>query len=368
MARRRKRPDGRIERAFRYNGKTYHVYGRSAEELNRKEREKREDLETGRQLRDNPTLKQYYEQFTEARRDKVSGNTMRTNRYLFGYCAKVVLPGIDLQLGEMRMKDIRPKDILQVQAALIQEGRSTTTANHAMAHLKHIFREAVKDETIDRNPCIVVSKIKRAETEARDTIHRALTPAETKAFFEAAKGNYYYNALLMLLQTGLRIGELAALVETDIDTGKGLLHVSRTITKTESGLTVIGDSTKTKKGRRDIPINSAIMQVVKAQKAINYDLFGNTAVLFRSLEGALLDAPILNGEIERICRAAGVERFTCHALRATFATRFIEQRPQDYKVLSELLGHSNINITLDLYTHTMNETKAEAMKELIIAY
>lgn len=368
MARRRKRPDGRIERAFRYNGKTYHVYGRSAEELNRKEREKREDLETGRQSRDNPTLYQYYEVFTSARRDKVSGNTMRTNRYLFSYCAKVVISGINKPLGEMRIRDITPKDILQVQAAIVQGGRSTTTANHAMAHLKHIFREAVKDETIDRNPCIVISKIKRTEAEARDTIHRALTPGETKAFFEAAKENYYYNALLMLLQTGLRIGELAALTETDIDTGKGLLHISRTITKTENGLAVMGDSTKTPKGRRDIPINTEIARIIKAQKAMNRDLFGNTAVLFRSIEGAYLDAPILNGEIERICRAAGVERFTCHALRATFATRFIEQRPQDYKVLSELLGHSNINITLDLYTHTMNETKAEAMKELKIAY
>ncbi|MCF0229463.1 MAG: tyrosine-type recombinase/integrase [Parasporobacterium sp.] len=72
--------------------------------------------------------------------------------------------------------------------------------------------------------------------------------------------------------------------------------------------------------------------------------------------------------MSRICKDAGIERFTCHAFRATFATRFIEQRPHDYKVLQEILGHANIKITLNLYTHVMKDSKVRAMEDLVINY
>ena len=72
----------------------------------------------------------------------------------------------------------------------------------------------------------------------------------------------------------------------------------------------------------------------------------------------------LNREIKRICKQADIEQFTCHAFRNTFATRFIEQRPQDYKILSEILGHKDISITLNLYTHVMTENKVNAMQDI----
>lgn len=368
MARRKKRQDGRLERAFRFNGKVYHVYGRNAEELSIKEREKRRELEKGFQAHYNPTLNQYYDRFTEIRLDKVKENTLCIDGFLYRCCASVMLPNINKKLGDMHIKDIKPKDLQQVQAILTKGDKSTTTINEAFSHLNHVFREAVKDETIERNPCIAVKRLKRIEPKARDTIHRALTIQETRAFFEAAEGSYYYNALAMMLQTGLRIGELAALTETDVDKQKGLLHVSRTITRGEYGGFFIGDSAKTESGRRDIPLTPDIIRIIQQQKLLNMQMFNGSTTIFRAVEGGLLLHKAMNEEIRKICKAAGVERFTCHALRATFATRFIEQRPQDYKALSEILGHSNINITLNLYTHVMNETKTEAMNGIRIAY
>ena len=88
--------------------------------------------------------------------------------------------------------------------------------------------------------------------------------------------------------------------------------------------------------------------------------------MFKSAEGHILREYTLNREIKRICKAAGIEEFTCHAFRNTFATRFIEQRPQDYKILSEILGHKDVSITLNLYTHVMTDKKVEAMQELMI--
>ena len=131
----------------------------------------------------------------------------------------------------------------------------------------------------------------------------------------------------------------------------------------------VGKATKTEKGVRDIPLNAAILKALHDQKEMNMLLHGGRPLpaLFVSTKGDLLREDLANREIRRICKRAGIEKFTCHALRATFATRFIEQQPENFKILSNLLGHSNINITLDLYTHVMNKNKTEAMQKINIA-
>ena len=93
---------------------------------------------------------------------------------------------------------------------------------------------------------------------------------------------------------------------------------------------------------------------------------GWTGTLFKSAEGELLREYTVNREIKRICKQAEIEKFTCHGFRVTFATRFIEQRPQDYKILSEIMGHKDISITLNLYTRVMTESKITAMNEIKI--
>jgi len=238
-----------------------------------------------------------------------------------------------------------------------------------MAHLSHVFNAAVRDETITRNPCRCIERIKRTEPPARETIHRALSKEETAAFLDAAKDSYYINAFRLMLQTGIRVGELAALNAFDIDS-KNLLHINKTVAKNEIGGHIIGDTPKTDAGNRIIPLTEQALQTIKAQKKLNRIVFnGKTQTvetLFKSPEGTLLREYQINREIKRICKSIGIEQFSSHAFRATFATRFIEQRPQDYKVLSELLGHSNIKITLNLYTHVMKENKIIAMNAVQI--
>lgn len=238
-----------------------------------------------------------------------------------------------------------------------------------MAHLSHVFNAAVRDETIQRNPCKCIEHIKRTEAPARETIHRALTKEETKAFFEVAKDSYYINAFRLMLQTGIRVGEMAAINSFDVDRKEMMLHIGKTLTRDEIGVYEVGKTPKTDAGNRDIPLTGQALETIKAQKALNHLFFGNAVhdTLFRSEKGALLREYQVNREIKRICKKAGIEKFTCHAFRATFATRFIEQRPQDYKVLSEILGHSNIKITLNLYTHVMRDSKVMAMNGVEIA-
>ena len=166
-----------------------------------------------------------------------------------------------------------------------------------------------------------------------------------------------------------RIGQLIRQeVKSDIDKHEGFVYIRRTVTRDETGAYYIGSDAKTKNGVRDIPLTSDMITILNHQEELNRILFGFkwSGMIFKSADGQIIREYTLNREIKRICKDAGIDYFTCHAFRDTFATRFIEQRPQDYKVLSEILGHKNISITLDLYTHVMKENKVSAMSDIMI--
>lgn len=364
-----KRKDGRIQSAFIYEGKRYYVYGKTREELIEKEAAKRLELKNGEENRKNPTLNDYYKYFTNVRRGSVQESSIRCQTFMFNAAAGIVMDSNKKTLGELRIKDITPKDMQFVQMELASSERTTETVNNIMFHLKHVFNAAVKDETIDRNPCKCITTMKRKEKPARDTIHRALNDAETKAFFNKAKerDSYYLNLFALLIQTGMRVGEAGALTPFDIDERRGYIHIRRTITRDEIGSYILGDGTKTRSGIRDIPLSIPVLEIIRKQIKMTNTLFNGhvPGTIFPSVQGSLLRDYSVDREIERICKAAGIERFSSHAFRATFATRFIEQRPEDFKILSEILGHSDVKITLNLYTHVMDDKKREAMRGVI---
>ena len=370
MAQRKRRKDGYLKKTFIFNDKRYYIYGRNAAELLRKENEKRQELENGIINRQNPTLSAYYKYFTDIRKNKVKSATIRAQEIQFNIIASVeILPGV--MFGTLRINDITRKDIEFVRMELLNQGKSPENLNICFAHLNHVFINALNDETIQKNPCKALDKLTRKSKPINETKHRALTQEETERFFKAAveRNSFYLSAFKMLLFTGLRIGELAALNKSDIDKKCGYLHINKTVTRDTSGAYYIGKTTKTEKGTRDIPLNLDILKAAVEQENLNKMFFGlsfENVPLFRSSEGQLLKEYTINREIERICKIANIEKFTCHAFRNTFATRFIEQRPQDYKILSDILGHSDIKITLNLYTHVMNENKINAMQEVKI--
>ena len=366
MAKLKKRADGRYQGRLQYDGKCYFVYGTSRADLEENKLKKLHELQQGTLDHDNPILDKYYDRFTDLRRSKVKESTIRVQASSYRNCADVVIDRNGKKLGEMRIRDIKPKDCQTVQQALISKKLSTRTVNDCMAHLSHVFHAAVRDETIDRNPCRCIEQLRRTEAPARETKHRALTADETTRFFSSAAGSLYINEYKMMIQTGMRIGEVCALSPADIDQDRNCIHVTKTVTRTEVGAYAIGDTPKTDSSYRDVPLNNTILQIVADQKAMNRKLMTFSKLLFPSEEGKILREYTVNRDIKRICARCGIEPFSCHAFRATFATRFIEQRPQDYKILSEILGHANTKITLDLYTHVMKEGKETAMKEIKI--
>lgn len=361
----KKRSDGRLQRQFRIDGKRYYVYGKNRKELDRNEYELRQRIAAGEVRRSDPTLNQYFEIWTENRRGSVKESTLHKQDCQYRVCAAVVVLDTNKKLGELKLSKITVDDIRTVQRELIKE-RRTQTVNDAIAVLSHIFRTAVDERRLQYNPCTLVKPLKRTEERARDTHHRALTKEETAAFMAAAEGSFYYDVFRMALNTGMRAGEIGALYNTDIRNGK--IYVERTITRKEAGFYEIGEDAKTEKGRRTIPVNDRIREIINHQKRINRMLDGTEPIrdlIFKAPERGLLMSTPINREIKAICKTAGIEYFTMHAFRATFATRAIEQGINP-RTVQELLGHADFSITMNLYGHVLDETKTAAMKQLIV--
>ncbi len=360
----KKRKDGRFSRSFTVNGKRIFVYAKTRTELDEKEFNKRLELESQKDKHDNPTLAEFQEKYIENKRSSVTSATIRHNIVNYGYCKEIKIKGVG-KFVDMKLKEITVDDIRTVQKE-IREDHSTSTTNGAISYLSTLFKAACNERLIDFNPCQPVRTLKRTEELAKHTIHRALSESETDKFFDDIKErSMYYNVYRFALATGLRSGEIGALFVSDIH--DGFIHVERTITRGEVEYLAIGDTAKTEAGKRRIPLNHNIRSILKSQQELNRGLFGNKVVslndrYFRNTDGGLLDTTVLDAEMRRVCNRIGIPPFTMHAFRATFATRLIAAKVEP-RTVQELLGHKDCAITLNLYTHVMNETLTDAMEK-----
>lgn len=359
-----RRKDGKIMNRFTIQGKRYTVYGSTAKECREKETAKREEIaaglyRSGRGL----TVEEYAERWIENRQGTVKETTIRLNRILTRRITETAIDAAGTRFGALKVDKVETQNVKDLQTALKTE-LCTRTVNDITALLKSMLNSAIQERIITWNPAAGIKPLKRTEERARDTIHRALTREETRVFLEAAAGSWYYPLYVFLLNTGLRIGEAGALTAADL-TRQGV-KVCKTLTRTECGGYKIGKEAKTAAGRRIVPLSEAARAALDDQKALNAAIRGGkvidmTAPVFTAPRGGFLKSECVNTDIERICKAAGLERFSVHAFRDSFATRCVEAGMQP-KTLMEIMGHSDINMTLGLYAHAMDETKEMQLK------
>lgn len=358
----RKRADGTLEKRFTVDEKRYSIYGVNNKELQQKEKEVRRQIEAGIYTDNrNLTLDKYFDEWLAGKRNSIKGNTLKTYKCHYH---KHISP----RLGNKKIQKIERREILSLQRE-VTESTSATMCNGVLRTLKVILNDAVHDEIIVKSPADGVKAVKPAK-KATETYHRALTEQEQKDFMREMESDYYYEFVALLLCTGMRSGEAAALVWSDIDYKQNVIHVTKTLTFNEDGTVGVG-TPKSESGKRDIPLNDTIKGVLSSQrKKLGNILPMNDNRVFASVYGAAVHNHAVNraisGAIARL-RDQGkeIEHFTAHALRDTFATRFIEQggNPQTLKTI---LGHSSLAMTMDLYSHVLPNTKQQEMNSLKI--
>lgn len=180
----------------------------------------------------------------------------------------------------------------------------------------------------------------------------------------------YAPAFLIMLNTGLRAGEMLCLTWDDIDFKNKVIHVTKTLsficdrensTDKETHYKNVVSKPKTLNSIRDIPMNDTVVSLFSALQE-NYREYGcldNYVVC--NVNGEFIRLRSLEAKLKRICETCGIKYKGVHALRHTFASRLIESGVSP-KVVSDLLGHANVAFTLNRYVHPDESNKYEAVK------
>jgi len=165
-------------------------------------------------------------------------------------------------------------------------------------------------------------------------------------------------AIYLALHTGLRIGEVCALRWKDIDFIEQQLRVSATVVRDRSGALTLG-APKSASSARRIPLTKKLAQLLLSEKQES----SSDYVFVSPCTGRFLNPRTLEYRLESFLKKHQLPKITFHALRHTFATRWIECG-LDIKSLSEVLGHTSVQITLDIYVHSSDELKREAIEQI----
>ena len=173
------------------------------------------------------------------------------------------------------------------------------------------------------------------------------------------------NVYLIQMFMGLRISEVLALTTHDIDLESRRLRVKRTLTKDELGNTIMGKSTKTYAGKRELPIPDYLLNNIIEQMRIAENQDNNEEkLLFKPEYKKYADRENANNELKRLLkRIFGIEDITTHSLRHTYGTRCIESGMAAV-VVQRLMGHTDIAVTLNTYTSVFDEFKQKEIDKV----
>jgi integrase len=299
-------------------------------------------------------------------KDSVQG-TVRISTYeVYGY---MVHPHIVPGLGRIKLKDLNPAHVRAFYRDRLDAGLSPATVHKMHVVLHKALDGAVSDGLIPRNAAKGV-KVPQATTH-QDI--QPLTSDQALALFEAARGDRLEALYVLAVATGLRQGELLALKWDDVEFEDAVLRVRRTLTR--SGGKVDMGPPKTPNSRRSVGLTSRAVGALRAHLTRQLaemeemgSLYRPGGLVFANEVGGIINPSNLrNRHFARLLNRAGLPKIRFHDLRHTCATLLLS-RNVNPKIVSEMLGHSSISVTLDTYSHvlpTMRENAVRALEEAL---
>lgn len=284
-------------------------------------------------------------------------------------------------IGRMLLTDVKPMHCKAVFNRMDTE-YAGATIRQAYIALGTMLRSAVMNGLIDKHPMDGVRYTKSVR--AANDIH-FLAVSDQEKFLETAERSHNYYQYALILETGLRTGELIGLTWDAVDLDKRTLTVNKTLEYRYKNKCWRAGPPKTQHSYRTIPLTQKAYEILKElydkrserkespklDQVLEYT-DRRTGTIARMCMRDLVFINWRTGEpaknssydthLYKLCDEAGIRRFCMHALRHTYATRAIESGMQP-KVLQKLLGHASIKTTMDRYVHVSDESLHEAVRQ-----
>jgi integrase len=273
------------------------------------------------------------------------------------------------KLGKLTLARVEADAIQKLYNKLRDEKKSLSTIRQVHQTLGMVFKLALVRRKIRLSPMLGVV-LPKDNTDTADRQTKAMSAEQVARFLEAAKGNRFENLFRLAFHVGCRPGELLGLAWADINPEAGTLRVTQTIVWRASNDWYI-KAPKTKLSRRTITLTPALVGMLKAHRREQFEKklslgpgWTETGFVFTDDGGNPCPQHSLRYECKKILKRAGLPwDFSPYTARHTMASLLIEGGT-NIKAVSERLGHSEVGITLNTYTHVSEGFQAEVSGDI----
>lgn len=279
---------------------------------------------------------------------------------------KHILPAI----GHLKIKKIKPEHLQRMYTEKKDEGLSGAYIRTMHAIINKSLRKAVEWGKIKQNIATVVTppRIEKAKT-------NTWTQKQSIQFLQAIKSRKFksrkfYMAYVLAIYCGLRKGEILGLPWTNCDFENGYITIKQTLAKVRGQLFL--QEPKTKGSVRKIKISSIVVQALMDHKKYQDEIkdhnpeYNDIDLVVANLNGTMIDPADLNRDFSAACAFAEVPTIRFHDLRHTHATLLL-QLGENPKVVSERLGHADVSITLNTYSHVLPDMQESLVHNFELA-
>ena len=365
----RERKNGLLEGRVSFNGERKSVYGTSKVECKRKAREYLESKVQGKCNTSKITLNEYMDEWLQTYK------RMTVEPSSYARLVSVFIHQIKDGIGKKRLSEISTEDIQRlINDHALGCGGKKPLAKSGLKRIMHLlgpcFAHAVKSGVISKNPCQDVVVPKESNIKVKTKEQFALSDDEIIRFKEAAfvctkNGKIRYRdalVLVVMIGTGLRVGEMLALTWDDVHLDENYIHVHNTL---QTGLlgeekTRVKDGTKTS-AERMLPLNENLRCYLCLIRETNKERGIESVYVACTEVGTMQDPANIKRSLGRLLKRANLpSNVTPHTLRHTFGSALI-RAGVGIEVVSRLMGHANIMVTYTKYIHVIKEQEAKAM-------
>lgn len=375
------RSDGRLMSRITVNGKRKSFYGSSKAEVKSKAREYLTKLENGYREPERITLSDYVEYWMKTYKLNKVEPTSYSRMY------RTYISHIKPTIGDKMIGEVTTSVVQNLIDEYANPSNSDVKplARSGLKKILHLlspaFAMAVQEKIVAENPCDNVIIPKESCVSKAKKEQWALDDTQIEQFKESALSRYKSTGeycsrdaivLLLMLNTGTRVGEMQALKWSDIDEHRKSIRVSRTVqsnirdwspTAEKKIQTRIKASPKTASGNRVIPINDTIATYLEILRGYDERHGIQSEYVACTNIGTMTNTRNLQRSLDRVSKRMELppeHKLTLHTLRHTFGSVLL-RNGVNIAVISRLMGHANINVTLQNYIHVLQEEQVNAM-------